>query len=76
MPFEVQHYTLCDGWINTWRDINERGEETPSIYWTYTEALDELTDFLAQEHEAFAEGNIDSMYDINEFRIMEITDAY
>jgi hypothetical protein len=72
MPFEVQHYTFLDGWINCWRDISEDGVETPSIYRTYTEALDALTDFLAQEHEAFAEGSIESMYEIDEFRIMEI----
>jgi hypothetical protein len=72
MPFEVQHYTLCDGWVNTWRDISEGGEETPSIYKTYIEALDALTDFFTQEHEAFAEGNMESMYDIDEFRIMEV----
>lgn len=69
--FEVQHYTLCDGWINCWTETNEDGEESPSIFMTYTEALDALTDFIAQEHEAFAEGNIESMYDINDFRIME-----
>jgi hypothetical protein len=69
--FEVQHYTLCNGWINCWTETNEEGVETPSIYTTYTEALEALTDFFAQEHEAFVEGNIESMYDINDFRIME-----
>ena len=40
--FEVQHYTLCDGWINCWSEEDENGVMIPSIYRTYTEALDAL----------------------------------
>jgi len=75
MPYEVQHYTLCDGWINCWTTTDKDGVESPSIFNTYTQALDALTDFLAEEHEAFVEGNIDSMYEADEFRIMEIENA-
>jgi hypothetical protein len=71
MAFEVQHYTLCDGWINCWSRV-EDGKEMPSIYNTYMDALNALSDFISQEHEAYREGAIDSMYDASEFRIMEI----
>ena len=70
--FEVQHYTLCDGWINTWSDYDEDGNETPSTYDSFEDALNELDSFLDDEQEAFEEGNIESPYDRDEFRIAEV----
>ena len=61
--YEVQHYTLCDGWINTWSDYDEDGNETPSTYDSFEDALNELDSFLDDEQEAFEEGNIESPYD-------------
>jgi uncharacterized protein involved in tolerance to divalent cations len=61
--FEVQHYTLVDGWINCWTDTNEKGEQSPVFFKTYTQALKELTKFVKA-----------SKYDINEFRIMEVNE--
>ena len=58
--YEVQHYTLCDGWINTWSDYDEDGNETPSTYDSFEDALNELDSFLDDEQEAFEEGNIES----------------
>lgn len=71
--YEVQHYTLCDGWINTWSDYDEDGNETPSTYDSFEDALNELDSFLDDEQEAFEEGNIESPYDREEFRIVEVT---
>jgi hypothetical protein len=70
--YEVQHYTLCDGWINTWSDYDEDGNETPSTYDSFEDALNELDSFLDGEQEAFEEGNIESPYDRDEFRIAEV----
>ena len=70
--YEVQHYTLCDGWINTWSDYDEDGNETPSTYDSFEDALNELDSFLDDEQEAFEEGNIESPYDRDEFRIAEV----
>lgn len=70
--YEVQHYTLCDGWINTWSDYDEDGNETPSTYDSFEDALNELDSFLDDEQEAFEEGNIESPYDRDEFRISEV----
>ena len=70
--YEVQHYTLCDGWINTWSDYDEDGNETPSTYDSFEDALNDLDSFLDDEQEAFEEGNIESPYDRDEFRIAEV----
>jgi hypothetical protein len=70
--YEVQHYTLCDGWINTWSDYDEDGNEKPSTYDSFEDALNELDSFLDDEQEAFEEGNIESPYDRDEFRIAEV----
>jgi hypothetical protein len=67
--FEIQHFTLCDGWINTWSD-GETGE--PTIYDSYDQARDDLADFLDQEAEAYFNGDIESRYDADEFRIVEV----
>ena len=70
--YEVQHFTLCDGWVNTWSDYDEDGNETPSTYDSFDDALNELDSFLDDEQEAFEEGNIESPYDRDEFRIAEV----
>jgi hypothetical protein len=73
MPkFEVQHYTLCDGWINTWSD-GETGE--PTVYDSFEDALNELDSFLADEEEEYTNGNIESPYSRDEFKIVEVQDA-
>jgi hypothetical protein len=67
--YEIQHFTLCDGWINTWSD-GETGE--PTLYDSHDQAADDLADFLDQEAEAYFNGWIESRYQADEFRIMEI----
>lgn len=73
MPrFEVQTYTLADGWINTWSVTNKNGSHEPETFDSFGQALDCLDDFLHQEEEAFARGDIASMYKREDFRIVEI----
>jgi hypothetical protein len=68
--YEVQHYTLCDGWKNTWTTYrNDR--EVPTTFHTYEDALNSLEGFLMDEEEAFDQGEIDSMYSRDEFRIVQ-----
>ena len=50
--YEVQHYTLCDGWINTWTIYDENNNEIADVYDTYEDAQIALEDFLDQEHKA------------------------
>jgi hypothetical protein len=73
--YEVQHYTLCDGWINTWTYYDDNGNEVADIYDTYEEAEKALDYFLDQEKKAFKRGEIDSMYEADEFRIAEIKEV-
>jgi len=40
--FEIQHYTFCDGWVNTWSD----GQGNPTTFETAQEAQQELSEFL------------------------------
>lgn len=70
--YEVQHYTICDGWVNCWTDTDEAGVSIPTIFKTYAEALDALNELFEDDLEEYNRGNIDSMFEIDEFRIMEI----
>lgn len=70
MPkFEIQHYTLCDGWINTWSD-GETGE--PTMFDSFEDAVEELDQFLLDEEEAYFNGYIEDKYQRSEFRIVEL----
>lgn len=72
MKFEIQHYTLCDGWINTWTVTNEDGTEEPETFDSYNDAWDSLIDFLQQEDQDYFNGYIESRYTADEFRIVEV----
>jgi hypothetical protein len=70
--FEVRHFTLCQGWTNAWSDIDENGEEKPSVFETYAEAESALVNFMADIQSAFEAGDISSPYAFPEFKIVEI----
>jgi hypothetical protein len=70
--FEVQQLTICDGWINTWHEYDDDNNEVPMMFDSFGEALDELDDLLNDCQKEFERGNIDSPYDRNEFRIVEV----
>lgn len=38
--FEIQTYTLCDGWVNTWTIENEDGSSDKEYFNTSLEALE------------------------------------
>lgn len=53
--YEVQHYTLVDGWVNCWTTYDENDNETPTTYDTFDEAKDDLDDlFWEQDYEVTA----------------------
>lgn len=74
MLFEVQHYISGGSWTNCWTDTNELGEESPVFFKTYTDALNALVSFLGEQLDAYSKGLIESKYNINEFRIMEVNE--
>ena len=45
MKYEVQHYTLCNGWTNTWT-ICEDGIEKSHVFDNEKEAQAELDEFF------------------------------
>lgn len=72
--WEVQHYTMCDGWVNTWSVI-ENGKETPQQFDTELEAQSELDEFFNDinlEIE-YGEREPEHGYDRDEFQIVEVT---
>lgn len=69
MPrYEVQTYTLCDGWINCWSV-----DETPHTFATRQEAEKELREHLADIKQEIldCERELDEGYDEGEFQIVE-----
>lgn len=72
--FEVQHYTICQGWINTWSIINDDDTQTPQQFATREEAQKELDAFFADIADEIASGEReeDQGYDEGDFRIEEV----
>jgi hypothetical protein len=74
--FEIQTYTLCDGWVNTWTIENEEGISIKEYFNTSLEALECLNEFFDDVLQDFNEGNLDSLYDRDDYRIVEVLDPY
>ena len=75
MDWEVQHHTICQGWINTWSEEVD-GVSRPLIYPSEAEAQFELQEFLREiaEEIAYGERDPDNGYDAEEFRVVEVAD--
>lgn len=71
--YEVQQDTICDGWTNTWTEYDDDNNEQPMTFDSFEEALDELNEHLHDCDKEFKRGNIDSPYERDEFRIVEVT---
>lgn len=73
--YEIQTFTLCDGWINTWRIIDQNNTETPQTFATEAEARQALDEFLNEIQEEIAAGqrSPDEGYSPDDFRIVPIT---
>ncbi len=67
--YEVRHYTVCDGWVNTWL-INDE----PQTFATREEAQAELDSFLSEIQSEIDSGERepDAGYSRDEFRIEEV----
>lgn len=65
IKYEVQEYTLCDGWVNNWSD-----ESGPTQFNSEYEARACLDEFFNDEAEAVAQGYIEDMPDADQFRIV------
>ena len=68
--FEIQHYTICDGWINTWSICDD---EIPERFQSYDEALIALNEHIDDIKFEYKAGNIADLYTEEQFRIKEVT---
>jgi hypothetical protein len=75
MKYEVQHWTLCDSWVNTWTEYDEEDKEIPVIFDNYETAQSALHTFLKDELREYQMGNIASPYTSDEFRIVKLEGA-
>jgi hypothetical protein len=75
MPYEVQHYTLSHGWINTWAYAEADGVMQPETFATADEAKAALDEFLEDLAEEVAAGQMAS-HDRDEFRIEYVPHAH
>ena len=77
MSYEVQQFTLCDGWTNTWTVLLEDGSSVPETFATRAEAKAALAEFLADIADAVAAGDMepDGGYCAAEFRIVKAGSA-
>ncbi len=66
MSYQIETYTLCQGWINIWSD-----DDVPVIFDTYTAASAELAEYLAELAHAVKVGHLDD-YNPDDYRIMEL----
>lgn len=69
MSWEVQHYTVCGGWVNTWQV-----DDQPQRFATREDAQAELDQFLAEilaEIEA-GDRDPDAGYSADEFRVVPV----
>ena len=75
MAYEVQTYTLCDGWINT-GSVEQDGISYPETFTSREEAKAALDEFLAdiQAEIDAGERTPDEGYSSEEFAIVEIPD--
>ena len=65
--YEVQEFTLCDGWINNWTTNGNR-----EMFDTEVEAETALIEFLKDMQEAVNAGEMKDCPSREDFRIVEV----
>lgn len=70
--YEVQEYTLFNGWINNWYEYDDDNNETKMTFNTKKEAKLELKSYLLEMEKAYLQGDIETPEEGTYFRIMEV----
>lgn len=70
--YEVEHYTLCQGWINCWTTYDKHGNPHPTRFSSQKEAAEDLKEFIAESMFHFQNGDTDSPEDIHNYRISAV----
>ena len=73
--YEVQHYTFCDGWINTWTICDDEVNEIPERFQSYDEALIALNEHLDDMKFEYQIGNLDTCYHASDYRIVQLEEV-
>lgn len=73
MSYEVQHYTLFYGWVNTWSYAEADGSMQPETFATAAEAQAALDEFFQDLAEEVAAGQT-APHDRDEFRVRYVPD--
>jgi len=71
MHYEVQHYTLLDGWINTWSYTEGDGVMQPETFATADEAKAALEEYFQDLEEEVRAGQ-SGPYSRDEFRVRHV----
>ena len=72
MRYEVQHYTLLYGWVNTWAYAEADGVMQPETFATAAEATAALDEFFEDVEEEVAAGQM-APCDRDAFRVRPVT---
>jgi hypothetical protein len=70
--YEVQEYTLCDGWVNNWSFEDTAGNVQPSTFDSYEAAQAELINFIDDCVDEVRDGNMPDAPEYTDFRIVEV----
>lgn len=70
--YEVQENTICGGWVNTWHEYDDDNNEVPMRFDSYEEAEEELQNNVYDMQKAWNMGDIDSPFNPENFRIVEV----
>lgn len=71
MRYEVQHYTLLDGWINTWSYAEGDGVMQPETFATADEAGAALEEYFQDLEDEVRTGQ-SGPYSRDEFRVQRV----
>ena len=73
VEFEVQTFTICDGWTNTWTITEHGAEPKPQVFTTREEAAAELDEFFADIADEIRSGerSVEEGYSVDEFRVVK-----
>ena len=70
MKYAVEINTILDGWVNTWTN----NDQSPVVFDTFEQAQVELEEYLLDVQAAFENGDIDTPYPREDYRIIEVTE--
>lgn len=73
--YEVQTYTVCDGWMNTWHIHHDDGTSEPETFASYSAAWGAVMEFIEEIDDEIRCGQreADEVYCLTEFRVWPVS---